>query len=335
MTLLILIILSIAAVYLCKKYNKSILKVILKAIAYYLVLSLPLASIIVGVFNFSDISSEGVNFITASLYFLSSMLLILSGFYVIIFVIFKNKIKKLSSSHKKLNYINGYTTSILFFTLFFSGGLLFIRTETMQGESLGFPPSMDFSEAKRHNIYNVDEYSKFLAEKKAKEKAEQDRIAAEQVERDSEITLVSKHYSDSDPKYDIVAKFDKRNSFEMSILENIQSYPNGSFERYRAALIYRDYGIDLKDFERMVLPRCSRSMEALKSGYESVTRSWLPYSTYKDKGLLREEVKRRDNYNKSFSESIRIESQKQNECFYSLSQEQPNHSLRDRPEDLQ
>ncbi|WP_114193523.1 hypothetical protein [Edaphovirga cremea] len=329
MALLLLIMFFILAVYIFKKREKPILKIIFCFIGYIL--------INIGVLAFPNIQEKGVSTFVGLIYFSSTAIIILAGLLLILYVVFESKIKSASSIKKRFEYINGYTISLVIIVLTFIGFSLNNHAETRQGESLGFTSNIDFSEAKRHNIYNSDEYQKFLAEKKAKEetelaaKAEKDKI--EQAKKDSEFTLLSKSpFENDNGDNDIVVKFDKNNPFEMSVLKNIQSYQNGSFKHNRAAMIFRDYGIDLRDFDKLVLPRCSQRIEELKSGYKRETEAWLPYSHYVDRDVLREEKEYRDNYNREFGEKMRHESDIMNECFYSLSQKLPNHSPRNKPE---
>ncbi|CRY75353.1 hypothetical protein [Yersinia intermedia] len=332
MALLLLIMFFILAIYIYKKREKPILKIILCFIGYIL--------LSIGIVGFPNIHEKGISIFVGFIYFSSTFSIILSGLLLILYVVFESKIKNTSGIKKRLKYINGYTMSLITIILAFIGFSLNNHAETRQGESLGFIGDMDFSEAKRHKIYNIDEYSKFLADKKSKEdaelaaKEEKDKIKEiEQAKKDSEYTLLSKSpFENDNGENDIVVKFDKNNPFEMSVLKNIQSYQNASFKHNRAAMIFRDYGIDLRDFDKLVLPRCSQRVEELKSGYKRETEAWLPYSHYVNRDVLRKEKEYRDNYNREFSEKMQHETNIMNECFYSLSQKLPNHSPRNSPE---
>lgn len=206
-----------------------------------------------------------------------------------------------------------------FFIALSSSSLVFI-VSMMIGISNFFPEAESSNSSEAGNIVN-------------KTKATENESPVEQIKNDSKYTLLSKSpFENDNGDNDIVVKFDKNNPFEMSILKNIQSYQNASFKHNRAAMIFRDYGIDLRDFDKLVLPRCSQRVEELKSGYKRETEAWLPYSHYVNRDVLRKEKEYRDNYNREFSEKMQHESNIMNECFYSLSQKLPNHSPRNRPE---
>ncbi len=129
----------------------------------------------------------------------------------------------------------------------------------------------------------------------------------------------------------IVINFDKNNEFEMSALKEMKNYEDGSALQERAMLIFHDYGIRLNDFDKLILPVCSKNVDDLKSKYRRETASWMPYSHYQDKDFLKSEQEYRDNYNKTYGENMTYMTNKMNECFYDLSQKLPDHSPRPKP----
>ncbi|OVZ85532.1 hypothetical protein [Yersinia intermedia] len=303
---------------------------------------LGLVTVMSGISTFNELTKSGVKVWSGgALLILSSFISVLTGVLSITWASLAfPKLREKLLSIRKLQYLNNYTVPVIFITLLFFGNIFNSYVDSTQAKKLGFNSEKDFTEAKRNNIYNADEYSKFLVDKKAKEdtelatKTEKDKIEEiEQAKKDSEYTLLSKSpFENDNGDNDIVVKFDKNNPFEMSVLKNIQSYQNASFKHNRAAMIFRDYGIDLRDFDKLVLPRCSQKVEEIKLGYKRETGAWLPYSNYVDRDVLRKEKEYRDNYNREFGEKMQHESNMMNECFYSLSQKLPNHSPRNRPE---
>lgn len=305
-----------------------------------------------GVITLQDISKPGINFGSGILFFSSSILVILVGIFSIIWAMLAfPKLRGKATPIKNIKYINNYTIPILLIAPLFISLSLDSSASSIQAKKLNFPSAKEFSEAKKQNIYNVDEFTKYLADKKIKDsiivvaKAEEDRIsaetkaeqdnsaAAEQEKKDLEYTLIVKDSLTNSNDTDIILKFDKNNEFELSVLKEIQSYQNESFKNYRAAMIFRDYGVKLSDFDKLIRAKCSESIDELDRQYKNETGLWKPFSWYKDKDLLEEAHKYRENYHKVFFEEKKRQKKRMNRCFYDLSQELPNHSPRPKPED--
>ncbi|PHZ21490.1 hypothetical protein [Yersinia massiliensis] len=172
--------------------------------------------------------------------------------------------------------------------------------------------------------------------KVSNDKTEKNIVAEKKQDRkDLEYTLIVKDSLTNSSDRDIILKFEKNNEFELSVLKEIQSYQNESFQHYRAAMMFRDYGVRLSDFDKLIRPKCSESIDELDHQYKNETASWQPYSWYKDKDLLEEAHKYRENYHKVFFEEKKRQQKKMIQCFYDLSQEIPNHSPRQKPDDYQ
>ncbi len=303
-----------------------------------------------GIITLQDISKPGINFGSGILFFSSSILVILVGIVSIIWAMLAfPKLRDKATPIKNIKYINNYTIPILLIAPLFISLSLDSSASSIQAKKLNFSSEKEFSEAKKQNIYNIDEFTKYLADKKIKDaiivaaKAEEDRIsaetkaekdniaAAEQEKKDSEYTLIVKDSLTNSSDSDIILKFEKNNEFELSVLEEIQSYQNESFQQHRAAMMFRDYGVRLSDFDKLIRPKCSESIDELDRQYKNETGLWKPFSWYKDKDLLESEHKYRENYNKVFFKEHRRQMKKMMRCFHDLSQELPNHSPRPKP----
>lgn len=131
--------------------------------------------------------------------------------------------------------------------------------------------------------------------------------------------------------------FDKNNPFDMTVLKEIQSYPdkNSDHNKVTALFIFKNYGVRLSDYNKYVLPKCSSEMNDLQQEYQMETNSWLPFSTIQNDAVREHEEEYRDDYNKHYYEKVSIAKEKQNKCFYDLSQSLPHHSPRPKQLDPQ
>jgi len=112
-------------------------------------------------------------------------------------------------------------------------------------------------------------------------------------------------------------------------LPHINSLPNHTdstkIARDRAIIIFGEFGVSIADFDRAVLPTCRKEMDGLSDEYESETRSWVPFS-HLNKVAVAHEQEYRSNYNKQYYEKIGPARDRQNACFFELSQKLPQHS---------
>lgn len=283
---------------------------------------------------FTEITSPGVDFLTGILIIVSTMLSFLVGLFCIIWALMiypsvKAKLPPITN-HKMLN---NYTTPVVLIIIMSASNSIESIADSKQSKALGFSNESDFKDAKRNNIYSTEEYSVYLVNKKDKE--EQEKIAKQQEDNPEEsiyTIVVENSLSSPQNNIDITVSFDKKSPFDMSVLKEIEAYSGKSFKRDRAAMIFRDYGVRLSDFDQYVLPKCSAKMQQLKREYSTETDTWLPYS-FDNKAVYENEKRYRDNYNKQYIEKSKIALAEQNDCFYKTSQSLQEHSPRSKPKD--
>jgi hypothetical protein len=135
-------------------------------------------------YAFTDITSSGVDFLTGVLIIVSAILSLLVGVFCFIWalMIYPTVKAKLPSivNHKLLN---NYTTPVILIIIMVISNSTQSLADNKQSKTLGFSTENDFKDAKRNNIYSPEEYSSYLADKKAIEaKKEEDKIEKERVE---------------------------------------------------------------------------------------------------------------------------------------------------------
>lgn len=285
-------------------------------------------------YAFTEIASPGVDFLIGVLSVISAMLLFFVGLLCIVWalMIYPSVKAKLPSitSHK---IINNYTMPVVLIIIVTASNSIESIADSKQSKALGFSTENDFKDAKRNNIYSTEEYSAYLVNKKAKEEKEKTTKQEENKPSETLYTIVVENsLSSPQNNIDITVSFDKRNPFDMSVLKEIEAYSGKSFKRDRAAMIFRDYGVRLSDFDQYILPKCSAKMQQLKIKYTTETSTWQPYS-FNNKAVYENEKIYRDNYNKQYIEKSKIALAEQNDCFYQTSQSLQEHSPRSKPKD--
>lgn len=285
-------------------------------------------------YAFTEISSPGVDFFTGVLIVIFAMLSFLVGLLCIAWALMiYPKVKEKLPSIVNHKLLNNYTTPVVLIIIMSASNSIESIADSKQSTTLGFSAQSHFKDAKRNNIYSPEEYSAYLVNKKAKEEKEKTTKQEENKPSETLYTIVVENsLSSPQNNIDITVSFDKKSPFDMSVLKEIEAYSGKSFKRDRAAMIFRDYGVRLSDFDQYVLPKCSAKMQQLKREYSTETDTWLPYS-FDNKAVYENEKRYRDNYNKQYIEKSKIALAEQNDCFYKTSQSLQEHSPRSKPKD--
>ncbi|UAN48168.1 hypothetical protein KGP17_11870 [Serratia sp. JSRIV001] len=132
-----------------------------------------LVAIIYSIATIHELSGQGIKMWSATFLVLSSIVTVFVGILSIGWASLAfQKVQDKVISVKRLKCLNNYTVPVLFIVLLYIGNAFNSYADSMQAKELGFNSEKDFSEAKRNNIYNVDDYSKFALDKKVKEDTE-------------------------------------------------------------------------------------------------------------------------------------------------------------------
>lgn len=132
-----------------------------------------LVAVVYGIATFHELSGPGIKMWPATLFVLSSIVIVLVGLLSIGWALLAfPKLQEKVLLVRRLKYLNSYTVPVLFITLLYLGNAFNSYADSMQAKELGFTSEKDFAEAKRNNIYNIDDYSKFVLNKKLNEDTE-------------------------------------------------------------------------------------------------------------------------------------------------------------------
>lgn len=153
-----------------------------------------LITLVFGLGTYQELGGPGIGFWSGTLLVVSATLLTLAAILALAWVVLAStRVRAKLLPKPKYRYINNYTVPGPIILLVILANVISSSADSSQAKKLGFTSEKDFTDAKRHKIYSVDEYSKYLADKKTKEnaavaiKVEQDRVAAiEQAKKDAE-----------------------------------------------------------------------------------------------------------------------------------------------------
>lgn len=211
-------------------------------------------------YAFTDITSPGVDFLTGVLIIVSAILSLLVGVFCFIWalMIYPTVKAKLPSivNHKLLN---NYTTPVILIIIMAISNSTQSLADNKQSKTLGFNSESDFKDAKRNNIYSTEEYSKYLANKKAIEaKNEEDTNEKERVE------------SEKKSEKDRIANLDKMNEEAKNYIESkLNSLDKKSVDYSTSKFVYEKYGVWYGDLESIAKQYCSSEFDKLKRAHQN------------------------------------------------------------------
>jgi hypothetical protein len=140
-----------------------------------------LIALLFGLSAYNEIYEPGIGFWSGTLTAISATLMILVALLALSWAALSMElIRNRLLPRPKYKYVNNYTVPCLLIILVTMSNVLGSSASTMQGKELGFLSVTEFSDAKRNKIFDANEYSKYLVEKEAKDKADEERRIAEE-----------------------------------------------------------------------------------------------------------------------------------------------------------
>lgn len=140
-----------------------------------------LVTLLFGVGSYKKIYEPGMGFWSSTLTIISATLMTLVGLLALSWVLLSmERIRNKLLPQPKYKFVNNYTMPCLLILLVTISNTLGSSASAMQGKELGFLSEAEFSDAKRNKIFDKDEYSTYLIEKEAKNKADEERRIAEE-----------------------------------------------------------------------------------------------------------------------------------------------------------
>lgn len=210
-------------------------------------------------YAFTEISSPGVDFLTGVLIVIFAMLSFLVGLLCIAWALMiYPKVKEKLPSIVNHKLFNNYTTPVVLIIIMAASNFIESIANSKQSKVLGFSNESDFKDAKRNNIYSTEEYSKYLANKKAIEaKNEEDTNEKERIE------------SEKKSEKDRIANLDKMNEEAKNHIESkLNSLDKKSVDYRTSKFVYEKYGVWYGDLDSVTKQYCSSEFDKLKRAHQ-------------------------------------------------------------------
>lgn len=145
-----------------------------------------LITLIFGLGTYKEIYEPGMGFWSSTLTIISATLMTLVALLALSWALLSmEQIRNRLLAHPKYKYVNNYTVPCLLIILVTMSNVLGSSASTMQGKELGFLSDTEFSDAKRNKIFDANEYSKYLVEKEAKDKADEEKREADKAAQEA------------------------------------------------------------------------------------------------------------------------------------------------------
>lgn len=139
-----------------------------------------LITLIFGLGTYKEIYEPGMGFWPGTLTVISATLMTLVALLALSWAILSiDRIRNKLLPKPKYKFINNYTVPCLLILLVSLSNTLGSSASAMQGKELGFLSEAEFSDAKMHKIFDKNEYSTYLVEKREKDRANEEKREAD------------------------------------------------------------------------------------------------------------------------------------------------------------
>lgn len=296
-----------------------------------------LITLIFGLGTYKEISEPGMGFWSGTLTIISATFMTLVALLALFWAIISmDRIKNRLLPKPKYKFVNNYTVPCLLILLVSISNTLGSSASAMQGKELGFLSEAEFSDAKRNNIFDTNEYSKYLVEKEAKDKADEERRIVVKAEEDraaavETAVLLFDAEKREQLRHLISTDFKEHPELTQQILSEIAAYDKLSVERTSAEMAYIDEGVSNKAYMRAIDgSNCRQEMKSNLAPYKAWfdSHDWRPLSEYPDYAV-KQEMFQRDRVNYEYLRNKNKVDNIFNKCVFSLIQKIPHLSRAD------
>ncbi|WCH28243.1 hypothetical protein [Aeromonas salmonicida] len=303
-----------------------------------------LITLIFGLTSYKEIYEPGMGFWSSTLTVISATLMTLVALLALSWAILSiDRIRNKLLPKPKYRLVNNYSMPCILILMITISNTVGSSASAMQGKKLGFLSEVEFSDAKINKIFDKDEYSKYLVEKREKDKSDEEKIAANKAKQEETAAIENAVDLFSTADRDIIRTLignDIKENSELTkiILQEIRENQTDSVERTISETDYIDYGVRSKEFEpELKSTSCymvfkERSQRA-KSIYAHETQNWQSLSNFKrdvgDGSILQAEIDYRERFNKSNLETLKKLNDELSICSYKTAQSMKNHLTRE------
>lgn len=295
-----------------------------------------LVTLIFGLGTYKEIYEPGMGFWSSTLTIISATFMTLVALLALSWALLSmERIRNRLLPHPKYKFVNNYTVPCLLILSVSISNTLGSSASAMQGKELGFLSEAEFSDAKRNNIFDTNEYSKYLLEKEAKDKADEERRIVVKAEEDraaavETAVLLFDAEKREQLRHLISTDFKEHPELTQQILSEIAAYDKLSLERTSAEMAYIDEGVSDKAYMRAIDgSNCRQEMKSnlapYKALFDTQSQNWRPLAEYPDY-MVKQEMYQRDLANVEF---LRNKTEVENifmQCIFPLIQNIPHLS---------
>jgi len=296
-----------------------------------------LITLIFGLGTYKEIYEPGMGIWSSSLTIISATFMTLVALLALSWALLSmERIRNRLLPPSKYKYVNNYTVPCLLIILVSISNTLGSSASAMQGKELGFLSEAEFSDAKRNKIFDTNEYSKYLVEKAAKDKADEERRVVVKAEEDGAVAVESAmRLFDAEKreqvKHLISKDLTEHPELTQQILNEIAAYDKLSVERTSAERTYIDDGVSYKVYMKAIDDsNCRQEMKSNLAPYKAWfdSHDWRPLSEYPDYAV-KQEMFQRDRVNYEYLRNKTKVDNTFNKCVFSLIQNIPHLSRTD------
>lgn len=295
-----------------------------------------LITLIFGLGTYKEIYEPGMGFWSSTLTIISATFMTLVALLALSWALLSiERIRNRLLPPSKYKYVNNYTVPCLLILLVSISNTLGSSASAMQGKELGFLSEAEFSDAKRKKIFDKGEYSTYLVEKKAKDKADEEIRKTEEDRAAVVKTAVKIFDADKREKVKVLISEDLKEdpNLTQQILNEIAAYDKLSVERVSAEIAYIDDGVSNKSYQRAIdNSNCQQEMKSnlaqYKAWFDAQSKNWRPLTEYPDY-MVKQEMYQRDLANVEY---LRKKTQVENifgQCIFPLIKSIPHLSRPD------